>query len=59
MAGASNLDNGRSLFAFGDADGKGSAAQVQHPLGVAYASGRLYVADSYNHKIKVVDPSTG
>ncbi len=59
VAGTSNLDNGRSLFAFGDADGKGSAARFQHPLGVAYASGRLYVADSYNHKIKVVDPSTG
>ncbi len=59
VAGTSNLENGRSLFAFGDADGKSSAARFQHPLGLAYASGRLYVADSYNHKIKVVDPSSG
>jgi DNA-binding beta-propeller fold protein YncE len=59
VAGTSNLDNGQSLFAFGDADGKGSAARFQHPLGLAYASGRLYAADTYNHKIKVVDPSTG
>jgi DNA-binding beta-propeller fold protein YncE len=59
VAGPSNLDSGRSLFAFGDVDQKGSAARLQHPLGLAYASGRLYVADTYNHKIKIVDPATG
>jgi thiol-disulfide isomerase/thioredoxin len=59
VAGTSNLDSGRSLFAFGDVDGKGAAARFQHPLGLAYISGRLYVADTYNHKIKIVDPSTG
>ena len=59
VAGTSNLDSGRSLFAFGDVDGKGSAARLQHPLGLAYVSGRLYVADTYNHKIKIVDPATG
>ncbi|XP_036428601.1 NHL repeat-containing protein 2 [Colossoma macropomum] len=49
-----------NLFAFGDVDGKGVDAKLQHPLGVAWdASGSLlYVADSYNHKIKVVDPKT-
>ncbi|XP_056897596.1 NHL repeat-containing protein 2 [Takifugu flavidus] len=47
-----------NLFAFGDVDGKGVDAKLQHPLGVAWApqQSRLYVADSYNHKIKVVDP---
>ncbi len=59
VAGTSGLEGGRSLFAFGDVDGKGAAARLQHPLGITYASGRLYVADSYNHKIKVVDPSSG
>jgi thiol-disulfide isomerase/thioredoxin len=59
VAGTSNLENGRSLFAFGDVDGTASAARFQHPLGVAYLSGRLYVADSYNHKIKVLEPATG
>lgn len=59
VAGTSDLSNGRSLFAFGDLDGKGSAARFQHPLGVAYSSGRLYVADTYNHKIKLIDPETG
>ncbi|XP_037319496.2 NHL repeat-containing protein 2 isoform X2 [Pungitius pungitius] len=47
-----------NLFAFGDVDGKGVDSKLQHPLGVAWApeQSRLYVADSYNHKIKVVDP---
>ncbi|KAK5850887.1 hypothetical protein PBY51_001724 [Eleginops maclovinus] len=47
-----------NLFAFGDVDGKGVDAKLQHPLGVAWSPEQslLYVADSYNHKIKVVDP---
>jgi hypothetical protein len=32
---------------------------LQHPLGVALAGGRLYVADTYNHKVKVLDPEKG
>lgn len=49
-----------NLFAFGDVDGVGIAAKLQHPLGVAWDEKRsvLYVADSYNHKIKVVNPKT-
>ncbi|XP_035001257.1 NHL repeat-containing protein 2 [Hippoglossus stenolepis] len=49
-----------NLFAFGDVDGKGVDAKLQHPLGVAWAPEQslLYVVDSYNHKIKVVDPKT-
>ncbi|XP_071449478.1 NHL repeat-containing protein 2 [Hetaerina americana] len=42
------------LFAFGDVDGKGRSVRLQHPLGVAFYQGNLYVADTYNHKIKVV-----
>ncbi|KAG8135609.1 putative NHL repeat-containing protein [Naja naja] len=47
-----------NLFAFGDVDGAGMNAKLQHPLGVAWDKKRslLYVADSYNHKIKFVDP---
>lgn len=43
----------QNLFAFGDVDGKGVDAKLQHPLGVAWAPGQslLYVADSYNHKV--------
>lgn len=42
-----------NLFAFGDADGVGIKAKLQHPLGVAWDNKRnlLYVADSYNHKV--------
>ncbi|GJN31279.1 hypothetical protein PR202_gb19661 [Eleusine coracana subsp. coracana] len=48
-----------NLFRFGDFDGIGSDALLQHPLGVVYASdNQIYVADSYNHKIKRLDPVT-
>jgi thiol-disulfide isomerase/thioredoxin len=47
---------GKGLFKFGDVDGEGGAARLQHALGVAYHEGKLYVADTYNSKIKVLDP---
>ncbi len=49
---------GRGLFAFGDVDGSGGKVRLQHPLGVAAQEGRLYVADTYNSKVKVLDPAT-
>lgn len=49
---------GGDLFAFGDQDGVGDRVRLQHPLGVAYAEGALYIADTYNHKIKRLDPAT-
>jgi hypothetical protein len=55
IAGTSELPAGRSLFEFGDVDGAGAKARLQHPLGIAYRDGVLYVADSYNHKIKRID----
>ncbi|HVP14614.1 MAG TPA: thioredoxin-like domain-containing protein, partial [Terriglobales bacterium] len=48
---------GEGLFDFGDVDGAYPAARLQHPLGVAAWRERLLVADSYNHKIKLVDPA--
>ena len=48
---------GGRLFTFGDVDGPRPRRKLQHPLGVAYHDGKLYVADTYNNKIKVVDPS--
>jgi thiol-disulfide isomerase/thioredoxin len=56
VVGTSDLLRGRSLFEFGDRDGIGPEARLQHPLGIAWSSGLLYVADTYNHKIKRVDP---
>ncbi len=47
---------GKGLFDYGDIDGKYPDARLQHPLGVTYHDGLLYVADTYNHKIKVIDP---
>ncbi len=47
------------LFDFGDVDGAGSDARLQHPLGTAIDEGTLYVADTYNSKIKRVDLATG
>ena len=45
-----------NLFAFGDLDGEGRAARLQHPLGVAVGlEGIVYVVDSYNHKLKKVE----
>ncbi len=47
---------GRGLFTFGDRDGDAGQALLQHALGVALtAEGKLLVADTYNHKIKLLD----
>ena len=50
---------GGDLFEFGDHDGSGDAVRLQHPLGVAARDGRVFIADTYNHKIKMLDPTTG
>src|SRR3989338_1997605 len=47
---------GQDLFVFGDEDGKGGEVRLQHPLGVANYNNLIYVADTYNHKIKIVNP---
>ncbi len=46
---------GQGLFDFGDIDGRGDVVRLQHPLGVVYANGKLYVADTYNHKVKEME----
>lgn len=52
---------GQGLFEFGDIDGVGAEVRLQHPTGIAAAQQPplLYIADSYNHKIKTLDPLTG
>ncbi|MCA8983612.1 MAG: redoxin domain-containing protein [Planctomycetaceae bacterium] len=59
VAGPRDLPRGRSLFEFGDVDGAGPQARFQHPLGITHHNGTLYVADSYNHKIRLVSAKTG
>jgi len=49
---------GEDLFVFGDQDGEGEVVRLQHPMGITAGNGALYVADSYNNKIKRLDPET-
>ena len=48
---------GTGLFDFGDVDGEGSVARLQHPQAVIGApDGRLLIVDSYNDALKWLDP---
>ncbi len=49
---------GQGLFDFGDKDGTGKDVRLQHALGVAARDGKLIVADTYNSKLKLLDPKT-
>lgn len=49
---------GGDLFEFGDVDGVGDDVRLQHPLGLARWNDKLLIADTYNHKIKLLDPAT-
>ena len=53
---------GRGLFEFGDVDARGDSVRLQHPLGICAVEedGRtvVYLADSYNDKVKRLDPAT-
>jgi thiol-disulfide isomerase/thioredoxin len=48
---------GGDLFDFGDTDGSGDEVRLQHPLGLARWNDKLLIADTYNHRIKLLDPS--
>src|SRR6202022_48483 len=47
---------GEDLFVFGDQDGEGDAVRLQHPLGITARDGVLWLAGSYKHKIKHLEP---
>jgi len=47
---------GGDLFDFGDVDGAGDDVRLQHPLGLASYGNKILIADTYNHKIKELDP---
>jgi len=47
---------GGNLFDFGDEDGTGNDVRLQHPLGLARWNDTLLIADTYNHRIKLLDP---
>ncbi len=48
---------GRGLFEFGDQDGIAGEVRLQHPLGLCVDGYFLYVADTYNNKVKRVFPT--
>jgi thiol-disulfide isomerase/thioredoxin len=48
---------GGDLFEFGDVDGQGDEVRLQHPLGIFALDGKVLIADTYNHKIKQLDPA--
>lgn len=52
---------GTGLFDWGDTDGPFGEALLQHATGVAVdpESGLMYVCDTYNNKIKRLDPQAG
>jgi hypothetical protein len=54
VAGAN--DDVKDLFDFGDKEGVGYQAKLQHPLGVHFcqANSTLYICDTYNHKLKTI-----
>ena len=49
---------GLHLFEFGDVDGVGDEVRLQHPIGIELYDGVLYIADTYNNKIKRIYPKT-
>lgn len=53
--------NPSDLHDFGDSDGAQYTAKLQHPLGITWhpKENVIYVADTYNHKIKRIDARTG
>ncbi len=50
---------GTGLFAFGFQDGMFPLAQLQHPQGLTYHEGKLWIADTYNQAIRCYDLRTG
>ena len=46
---------GEGLFSWGDTVGASEATKLQHAVGIELLGGYLYVADTYNHRIKVID----
>ena len=47
---------GKGLFDFGNRDGPFHEARLQHPLAVLWDEDLLLVADTYNHRIRALDP---
>ena len=46
---------GWGLFDFGDQDGAADTALLQHAMGLTVVDSTLYIADTYNGKVKALD----
>jgi thiol-disulfide isomerase/thioredoxin len=46
---------GKGLFDFGYKDGSFSEAFLQHPLGVHYHNGAVFIADTYNNAVRIIE----
>ncbi len=49
---------GMGLFDFGDIDGIGDQVRLQHVQALCTYNGLVYLADSYNNRIKILNPRT-
>ena len=49
---------GKGLFEWGDNDGVGPSAKLQHVEGLTMGLDVIFIADTYNHKIKEMDLSS-
>ena len=58
VVGTADQRGGR-LFIFGDKDGDRDDVLLQHAIGITYHDKRLFITDTYNNKIKVIDAQTG
>ena len=49
---------GKGLFKFGDEDGDTKNVLLQHCVGITEDGGNIYIADTYNGKVKLLNPKT-
>ncbi len=49
---------GKGLFVFGLRNGIAADALLQHDQGLAWEDGKLYIADTFNDAVRVLDPVT-
>jgi DNA-binding beta-propeller fold protein YncE len=49
---------GTGLFDFGDSEGIGKEAKLQHVQGITVGVDELFIADTYNHRIKRISLAT-
>ncbi len=49
---------GKGLFTFGMTSGSFNQALLQHPLGVDVQDNKIYIADTYNHAVRIANLDT-